>query len=211
MPLSSGGQESDDEGRVRITRERLRERRKHRQRNRPPHHPHERLPDVPAAAAAALSKNGSGRPRAKSAAATVPVGSRVELGLEPGERGGAGGERKGSGVTASGGVSVRATPIPSFVRWLFSFAGLPWVLLAFLFVVEVLQYWRFASEAAGFLEASEVALSVLGGNAEEGSVEEAGATEGGGIAGTVLRRELVKGLAKIYARNRFFWPFNKLL
>lgn len=99
LPLRSpsGGEDSDDEGRIRATRERLRERRKHRNRTR--HHPHPHPHDQGPEALLLPS-----RPRAKSAAASmmplhpppVPEGS-----LGKRANGGVGLERK-RGKSAAG-------------------------------------------------------------------------------------------------------------
>lgn len=97
---------------------------------------------------------------------------------------------------------MRLTPIPSLTRWLFSVAAIPWLALAFVFMWEGLQFLRFSGEVRGFLEAAETALKALG--------------EGGGQGKAVpvpdvrLKEELARGLVRIYARNRFVWPFSKL-
>lgn len=96
------------------------------------------------------------------------------------------------------------TPLPSVTKWLFSFAAVPWLLLLFVFLVEVLEYSRFSSETTGYLEAAETALAALGASsaaAEEGS---GGAT----VSGVPLKEELARGLMRIYCRHRFLWPFR---
>ncbi|CAN0420883.1 unnamed protein product [Ectocarpus sp. 8 AP-2014] len=252
MPVrtaTSGGDESDDEDRIRATRERLRERRKHRHhRTRhhhhppphaphpppPPAHPHDKLPDEV-----------DSRPRAKSAAATAasptmavvpprapaqdaaPLRKRGDSGVgfdrKRGSSGGAPPERKRGDSGAGGGGGGRklvgamdtagyvvVPPVESLSNWLFSFAAVPWLLLALVLVAEVIAYSRFSSETAGFLEAAEAALVVLGGSrAEDGD-------GGGGVVGnrtaasrTALTGELARGLMRIYCRHRFLWPFSR--
>ncbi|CAM9165693.1 unnamed protein product [Pylaiella littoralis] len=237
---------SDDEGRIKATRERLRERRKHRNRTR--HHPQPQ-PHTPRS----LSHDRGGpeaplpsRPRAKSAASMVPLRPHsVPEDSLPGKRGigGAGLERKrgksaagvverkrgnagsaGGGAAdaewnakglSSGGGSVLVTPVPSLTGWLFSFAAVPWYLLAIVFLVEALEYSRFSSETAGFLEAAEAALTVLGagidGQGGGGGTERGGAAAA--VSGTtvVLKEELARGLMRIYSRNRFLWPFSSFV
>ncbi|CAM9192604.1 unnamed protein product, partial [Laminaria digitata] len=166
MRPSSEGAESDDEGRARATRERIRERRKHRHRSR--NHPHDQA-QGPSSAHLTAPKDGSSRPRAKSAAPAMPSRSpppppgthagaterappRARGGSSIGSRGG-GSERKAAGTTSTSGGSVRLTPIPSLTRWLFSVAAIPWLALAFVFMWEGLQFLRFSGEVKGFLEA----------------------------------------------------------
>lgn len=205
---SSGGAESDDEGRARATRERIRERRKHRHRSR--NHPHDQAQGGPASPGLlAAPKDGSSRPRAKSAAPAMPsrqppppkhAAERApsrSRGNSMGSRSAGGSERKAAGSTSTS-ASVRLTPIPSLSRWLFSFAAIPWLVLAVVFLWEGLQFLRFSGEVAGFLEAAETALTVLG--------ERAAVT----APDLALKEELAQGLVRIYARNRFVWPFSKL-
>ena len=118
----------------------------------------------------------------------------------PRSRGSSIGSRRGGGKTAGGAsanVSVRLTPLPSLTRWLFSLSAIPWLLLTFVFLWEGLQFLRFSGEVKGFLEAAEAALTALG-------------KVGGEAPNLVLKEELAQGLVRIYARNRFVWPFSKL-
>ncbi|CAM9805531.1 unnamed protein product [Scytosiphon promiscuus] len=123
------------------------------------------------------------------------------------------GAANGGGGGGSGG-SVLVTPLPSLTKWLFSFAAVPWLLLLFVFLVEALEYSRFSSETAGFLEAAETALAALGASATEGGEGGGGGGGGGGAAaaivgvGVPLREELARGLTRIYCRHRFLWPFR---
>ena len=228
-PDPSGDEESDDEDRIRATRERLRERRKHRNRARHHHHHH------PHSHEEVLTS----RPRAKSAASTIPprVGAVAEAaavsrtrghsgvaadrkrghssaaavgGVERrrGSSGGGGGAGKktAGGVGGSGAGSVLVTPIPSLKRWLFSVAAVPWLLLAIVFLVEALEYSRFSSETAGFLEAAETALAALEGKGEGGI----GGSGAAAAPKAALKEELARGLVRIYSRHRFVWPFSRL-
>lgn len=102
-------------------------------------------------------------------------------------------------VTGSGDFAPQASAVPTRGR-LFSFATIPWVLLAILFLFEGVQFFRFSRETAGFLEAAEAALAVLGNREEDEEV--CGSCE------TELRESLARGLLKVYSRNRFFWPFS---
>eukprot|EP00903_Cladosiphon_okamuranus_P007548 g7323.t1 len=145
----------------------------------------------------------TGRKRRHSSAAEMGVG-----GVER-KRGSSVGKAAGGGdvmVNGSGSVLVTTiTPIPSLKRWLFSVAAVPWLLLAIVFLVEALEYSRFSSETAGFLEAAEAALAVLEGKGDRGA---------GGIgtaAGpkAALKEELARGLVRIYSRHRFVWPFSR--
>lgn len=156
------------------------------------------------------------RKRGHSSAAAVGSGSGGGAGggagaggVEKRKHGGSVG-RKAGGVGGGAGVanggSVLVTPIPSLRRWLFSTAAVPWLLLALVFLVEALEYARFSSETAGFLEAAETALAVL----EERGGGAAAAATGGGGAKAALKEELARGLVRIYSRHRFVWPFNRL-
>lgn len=190
---------------MRATRERLRERRKHRHRSRN-HPPHHHTPDAPSTATTP-TKNGPTRPRSQSAASRLPSRSSVGAGAPDARRGGSGGlggERKAAGPPNAG-VSVRLTPIPSLMRWLTSYAAVPWLLLAFVFLCEGLQWLRFSSETAGFLEAAETAMSVLG-----ASVEGTDGEEGDAVSRAVLKEELARALVSVYSRHRFLWPLNRL-
>ncbi|CBJ29358.1 conserved unknown protein [Ectocarpus siliculosus] len=254
--VTSGGDESDDEDRIRATRERLRERRKHRHhRTRHHHHPPPHAPHPPPPPAHPHDKPPDGvesRPRAKSATAAAPTMaavpprapaqdaaplrkrgySGVGFDRKRGSSGGAPPERKrgdsgaggggggGGGGEGGGGRKLVAAmdtaeyvvvpPVESLSNWLFSFAAVPWLLLALVLVAEVIAYSRFSSETAGFLEAAEAALVVLGGSrAEDGD-------GGGGVVGnrtaasrTALTAELARGLMRIYCRHRFLWPFSR--
>lgn len=209
---------------MRRTRERLRERRKHRHRHRhngpppPPshgHHPHPNRHPHPngtkVTGPAALetivtsAKSGPPRPRARSAAPSLPSRSLAEAGARG--RGRTAAVDKPSKGAARVGVSVRATPIPSLRRCLTSFATVPWIILAVLLVWEMLQYLRFASETAGFLEASEAALIALEGATWE---HEGGEEAVKLLSGAALKQDLARRLVVIYARNRFIWPFSML-
>lgn len=139
------------------------------------------------------------RKRGHSSAAAVGRGGSVER-----KRGSSVGKTGGVG---SGGGSVLVTPLPSVRRWLFSAAAVPWVLLAIVFLVEALEYSRFSSETAGFLEAAEAALAVLEGKGERGA---GGGGEAAVVPKAALKEELARGLVRIYSRHRFVWPFNRL-
>lgn len=240
-PSGDDDDDSDDEGRIRATRERLRERRKHRNRTRhhaQPHIPHSRsqdqgesealLPSRPRAKSAAsmtplrpppvpegslAGKRGNGgagseRKRGKSAAGVVER-KRGNGGSARGAAAAAA-ERKAIGLANDSG-SVLVTPMPSVSRWLFSFAAVPWLLLAVVFLVEVLEYSRFSNETAGFLEAAEAALTALGaGDAQGGGGGSGRGTAAAMLSGTtvVLKEELARGLVRIYSRHRFLWPFS---
>lgn len=72
---------------------------------------------------------------------------------------------------------------------------------------EVMQFVRFKSEMAGFLEASEAAFDALGDGVLVGDeVDEARE-----VVGVALKEELAQRLMTIYVRNRFFWPFSWFL
>lgn len=175
---------------MRATRERLRERRKrHRNRLQQPHpargQPTDMLPNVPTA------KVHTVRPRAKSASSRISTGSVSEG--RPHRP-----EKVDLVATDTGDSVPQATGFPIWGR-LFSFAAIPWILLAILFLFEGVQFFRFSRETAGFLEAAEAALSVVG-KREEDEVCCSRETE--------LRDNLARGLLKIYSRNRFIWPFS---
>lgn len=244
MPVrtaTSGGDESDDEDRIRATRERLRERRKHRHhRTRhhhhppphappppPPPHPNDKPPDEldsrPRAKSAAAAPTSAAPPRAPAQDA-APLRKRGHSGVgfdrKRGSNGGAPERKRGASGAGGGGTKlvgamdmdtagyVVVPPVHSLGDWLFSFAAVPWLLLALVLMAEVVAYSRFSSETAGFLEAAETALGVLGGSrAEDG--------DGGGVGNrtagsrTALTEELARGLMRIYCRHRFLWPFSR--
>lgn len=140
------------------------------------------------------------RKRGHSSAAAMG-GSERKRGSSVGKKAAGG----GGGVMVKSGGSVLVTPIPSVKRWLFSVAAVPWLLLAVVFLVEALEYSRFSSETAGFLEAAEAALAVLEGRG-------GGGDGGGGAAAgpkAALKEELARGLVRIYSRHRFVWPFSR--
>lgn len=103
-----------------------------------------------------------------------------------------------------------ATPVSDLRRSLVSASAVGWFLVGLMLLWEVVQYARFASEAAGFLEAAEGALLALQGEAvaavQRG--EDGGAGEGFEAA---VRQELSQRLLGIYTRNRFLWPLSALL
>lgn len=175
---------------MRATRERLRERRKrHRNRLQQPH-PQTRDQQKDMVPTAPMARVHTVRPRAKSASSRVSTGLAAE------------GKPQGPGKTDPVGMDTgdsmpQASVVPAW--GLFSFAAIPWVLLAILFLFEGVQFFRFSRETAGFLEAAEAALAVLG-EREEDEVCCSRETE--------LRETLAGGLLKIYSRNRFIWPFS---
>ncbi|CAM9361317.1 unnamed protein product, partial [Ectocarpus sp. 13 AM-2016] len=202
----------------------------------PPARPHDKPPDevdsrpraksAAAAAAAAAPTMAVVPPRAQAQDA-APLRKRGYSGVgfdrKRGSSGGAPPERKRGDSGAGGGGEGRklvgamdtagyvvVPPVDSLSNWLFSFAAVPWLLLALVLVAEVIAYSRFSSETAGFLEAAEAGLVVLGGSrAEDGD-------GGAGVVGnrtaasrTALTQELARGLMRIYCRHRFLWPFSR--
>ncbi|CAN0064733.1 unnamed protein product [Discosporangium mesarthrocarpum] len=101
---------------------------------------------------------------------------------------------------------------------------MPWVLLGLVLLWEVVQYWRFAAETRGFLDAAEVALASLGtaqggigetftasSGSDEDFVTSGGSAEEGLEGGKAfLQGKLAERFLEIYIRNRFIWPLSWL-